>query len=210
MSRTASLWPAGIVTTARTFSRLTSVPLASSMRAMTTSSSGWRRIVSSTACSMSDSPSTLQRMARHQLIGMHPAGQGLDALEPCLDERKLAPAYAELVRPVQVAAQREIGDGRLPSGDEGAHLEVLVENDERGLDARAQELGHRRLSGFLEVNEETQRGDVAGELVVVPEDPAQNFASLVFVLPAEFFEYRDQIIEDHPGLRKAPVAVLEH
>src|SRR5262245_63423254 len=105
MSRTASLWPAGMVTTGRTFSRLTRVPVASSRRAMTTSSSGCRRMVSSTACSIGRLLlRPLQRVARHQLVGIHPAGQGLDALEPGADGGKLRPAYAELFRPVQVAA----------------------------------------------------------------------------------------------------------
>src|SRR5687767_10171639 len=104
-------------TAARTFSFVTRVPAGSSTRAMTTSSSGCRRMVRSAACSMA---LPLQRMARHQLVGMHPAGQALDALEPGLDQGKLAPAYAELVGPVQVAAQRKIGDGGLFSGDERA------------------------------------------------------------------------------------------
>src|SRR5918992_810158 len=52
MSRTAILWPAGIVTIADTFSREISVPVAMSVRAMTTSSAECRRMVSSTACSM--------------------------------------------------------------------------------------------------------------------------------------------------------------
>src|SRR5580765_7280972 len=54
MSRTAILCPAGIVTSARTFSFVTSVPVGISIRAMTTSSSGCRRMVRSAAWSISD------------------------------------------------------------------------------------------------------------------------------------------------------------
>src|SRR5687767_12161530 len=123
MSRTASLWPAGMVTLARTFSRAISVPLCRSMRAMTTSSSGWRRMVSSTACSM-DLP--LQRMAGHQLVRMHPAGQRPDAVQPRTDARIVAPRYAEFVGPVQVAAHGEVGNARLAADGERALRQVGV------------------------------------------------------------------------------------
>src|SRR4051812_10756360 len=52
MSRTAILCPAGMVTIARTFSFVTSVAVGISKRAMTTSSSGCRRMVRSAACSI--------------------------------------------------------------------------------------------------------------------------------------------------------------
>src|SRR3954469_18555416 len=54
ISRTAILCPAGMVTMARTFSFVTSVPVGISKRAMTTSSSGCRRMVRSAACSILD------------------------------------------------------------------------------------------------------------------------------------------------------------
>src|SRR4029077_3631557 len=130
-------------TAARTFSFCTSVPAGSSVRAMTTSSSGWSRMVRSAACSMA---LPLQGMSRHQLVRMHPAGQRFDAIEPGLDGGKLAPAYAEFVGPVQVAAQREIGNRRLVADDKRALLEVQVEDDQRAAHAPAQELMHLRLA----------------------------------------------------------------
>src|SRR5262245_49623938 len=149
MSRTASLWPAGIVTTARTFSRLTSVPVASSMRAMTTSSSGCRRMVSSTACSIWRLLlRPLQGMSRHQLVGIHPAGKLADALQPRADARIVRPRYAEFLRPVQVAAHREVGDGGRIAYCKGALLQVQIEDAERGLDPAAQELVHLGLAGL--------------------------------------------------------------
>src|SRR5687767_14213961 len=146
-------------TAARTFSFVTRVPAGSSTRAMTTSSSGCRRMVRSAACSMA---LPLQRMARHQLVGMHPAGQGLDALQPRADARKVGPRYAEFLGPVQVAAQREVGNRGLSPRHEILRGQVLVENAERGPHPAAQEFGHRGLAGFLELDEESQGGDVAG------------------------------------------------
>src|SRR5687768_5244958 len=204
MSRTASLCPAGIVTTARTFSRLTSVPVASSMRAMTTSSSGWRRMVSSTACSIG---LPLQRMAGHQLVGMHPAGKRADTVEPRADARVIAPRYAELVRPVQVAAHRDVGNRGFLAHRIIILQKVRIENPQCGLDAPAQELRYRRLTRFLELDEKAQGRDVACELVVVPQDPAQHL-QLVFAL--KFREVLGEVMKDHPGLRQALAAVLQH
>src|SRR5687767_14921589 len=110
MSRTASLCPAGIVTTADSLSLPISVPVGIFMRAMTTSSSGCSRMVSSAACSMG---LPLQRMSGHELVGVNPARQRPDALEPGADLRVIGPGHAEFVRPVEISAHRQIGDGRL-------------------------------------------------------------------------------------------------
>src|SRR5262252_1702845 len=67
MSRTAILWPAGIVTSARTFSFVTSVPVAISTRAITTSSSGCRRMVRSAAWSMASSWEVVPRQPENDL-----------------------------------------------------------------------------------------------------------------------------------------------
>src|SRR5687767_8060976 len=134
MSRTASLCPAGIVTAARTFSRLTSVPVASSMRTMTTSSSACSRMVSPTACSIH---LPLHRMAGHQLVRMTPLWERANALEPRADARIVGPRYAEFLRPVQVAAHREVRDARRVSHREVALREMRVQDAERSLDAAA-------------------------------------------------------------------------
>src|SRR6185503_18676301 len=67
MPRTASLCPAGMVTTAATFSLGIRVPVGISARAMTTSSSGWRRMVSSAACSIACSSVIVARHERAAL-----------------------------------------------------------------------------------------------------------------------------------------------
>src|SRR4026207_577444 len=64
MSRTASLCPAGVVTTAETFSLGMRVPVGISARAITTSSSGCRRMVSSAACSIACSSVIVARHER--------------------------------------------------------------------------------------------------------------------------------------------------
>src|SRR5688572_33329643 len=61
MSRTASLCPAGMVTIADTFSFATRVPVGISIRAITTSSCGCRRMVSSAACSIGPSSVVVAR-----------------------------------------------------------------------------------------------------------------------------------------------------
>src|SRR5688572_348053 len=204
MSRTASLCPAGIVTATRTFSRLTSVPVASSMRAMTTSSSAWSRMVSSTACSIW---LPLQGMSGHQLVGMNPSRERADALEPSADARIVGPRYAEFFRPVQVAAHREVGDARRVSHREVALREMPVQDAERSLDAAAQELVHLRLADLGERDHPAQGRDVARQLVIVPEDPAQHF-ELVFSL--ELAEVIGEVVQDHPRLAQALAAVFKH
>src|SRR5262245_6021490 len=58
-----------------------------------------------------------QRMTGHQLVGMHPARLCLDAFQPLADGGVLGrPGDAELLRPEQVAAHRQIGD-RQPAAD---------------------------------------------------------------------------------------------
>ena len=49
-------------------------------------------------------------------------------------------------------------------------------------DALAQEIGHRRLARLGKAHEKAQRREVARELVVVEQDPAQDFAPLVIAL----------------------------
>src|SRR5207247_8445066 len=66
-----------------------------------------------------------------------------------------------------------------------------------------------RLADFRQVHHVAQRGNVARELVVVPEHPAQNLASLVLVAAGEFAEVRGKVMQDHARLAKALAAMLE-
>src|SRR6185503_3583273 len=92
MSRTAILWPAGIVTMARTLSFVTSVPVGISTRAMTTSSWGCRRMVRSAAWSMGTSRQSGRRGGRKSAlrIGIEGAlGVRLDRRDGGLEEHFL-------------------------------------------------------------------------------------------------------------------------
>src|SRR5438874_8141351 len=61
-----------------------------------------------------------QGVARQQLVGVYPAGQRGDAVEPASDAGIVAPADAELVGKIEIAAQRQVGDGGTPAEHEGA------------------------------------------------------------------------------------------
>src|SRR5205814_7019910 len=75
--------------------------------------------------------------------------------------------------------------------------------------AGAQELGDRRLAGLGEAHEIAQRRRVAGQLVIVEKDPAQDLAPLVGVDRAELAELLGQVVEDDARLAEALSRVLE-
>jgi hypothetical protein len=62
---------------------------------------------------------------------------------------------------------------------------MAVQDRESVAHAAAQELGHRRFPGAHEAREKAQARDVARELVIVPQQPAQDLAPLVGSGPAE-------------------------
>ena len=64
------------------------------------------------------------------------------------DRRVVVDLDAELAVKEQIAAEREVGDGRPRADDEVAVLELPVEHVERAPRPLVEELGHRRLTGF--------------------------------------------------------------
>src|SRR5437868_1620602 len=78
-----------------------------------------------------------QRMAGHQVIGMLPARQRLDALEPGRDVLVLGgDVEAELIRRIiEIGDQREVCDGRAVTDNIGTSREPFVENAEHVIDA---------------------------------------------------------------------------
>src|SRR5262245_40093411 len=103
-------------------------------------------------------------MPRHQLIRMHPAGQGLDALAPRRDRRMLlADVEAELLdRIVEVAGERDVRDGRAVAEQERRLLEPLVDDRQIAVDAALEEGEHGRVAGGLgEVLQEPKRAEEA-------------------------------------------------
>src|SRR2546426_12817100 len=87
---------------------------------------------------------------------------------------------------------------------------MRIQYAQRGLHAPAQEVVHLRLAELRQVHHVAQRGDVAGELVVVPEHPAQDLASLALRAAGEFAEVRGKVMQDHARLAQALAAMLEH
>src|SRR5467141_3247123 len=141
--------------------------------------------------------SSLSWMPGHQLVRVHPAGKRAYALQPGADTRVIRPADAELIGPVEIPAQGEIGNGRFVADSEASILQMRIQDAQRGLHAPAQEVVHLRLADFRQVHHVAQRGNVAGESVVVPEHPAQDLASLVLVAAGEFAEVRGKVMQDH-------------
>src|SRR5687767_15568291 len=103
-------------------------------------------------------------MSGHQLVGVDPARQIADALEPGADARIIGPRYAELVGPVQVPAHRDVRDRRLVANSEGALSEVGVEHTERALYASPQELVHLRFADLGEGHHPARSEEHTSEL----------------------------------------------
>src|SRR6266850_8264290 len=98
--------------------------------------------------SSNDHSSSLSWMPGHQLVRVHPAGKRAHALQPGADTRVIRPADAELIGPVEIAAQGEIGNGRPVADSEASILQVRIQDPQRGLHAPAQEVVHLRLADF--------------------------------------------------------------
>src|SRR5690348_3998706 len=153
----------------------------------------WRRIIawrrgSSATCLRRSPLLTLQRITRHQLVGMLPAGQGLDAVEPPGDRRMGArDVEAEFLgRIVEVADERDVRDGRALAEHECAAGQPLLEDREIAVDAALEKCKHGRIAGRTRQRlEEAERPEEAVELLVVEDDPAQRLESLVLALRRE-------------------------
>src|SRR5215470_19222418 len=85
-----------------------------------------------------------QRMAGHQVVGMLPARQRLDALEPGGDVLVLAgDVEAELFRRIiEIGNERKVGDGGAVADNVGPSGEPLVENAKRIVDASLEKGEH--------------------------------------------------------------------
>jgi hypothetical protein len=80
---------------------------------------------------------------------------------------------------------------------------MLLHHPEGGLGAPAQEFGHRCLARLLDADEKAQRGEIAGEFVVVEQDPAQDLELLILVTAAEAPGLLGEISEDRATLAAA-------
>ena len=120
-------------------------------------------------------------MARQQLIRMFPARLGADALKPVAHIRILIPVRPEFVVEEKIAAGGNVRDRR-PLADEVAPPRQMgVENLPARFGAFAKLLDEHRIRVRHEYAQETISRRIAGELVVVPQQPAQDFAALGLV-----------------------------
>src|SRR5262249_53423774 len=108
------------------------------------SRSGWTR---GSSPRVTHESSARQRMPRHQVIGMLPARQRFDAVEPYRDVLVLGgDIEAEFLRRiVEISDQREIGDGRARAEQEGPRREPLLDDGDVVVDAPLEEREHSRI-----------------------------------------------------------------
>ncbi len=103
-------------------------------------------------------------------------------------------------RIIEITRERDIGDGRVIADDERRTRQPLVENAERVVDPALQERHRARIAGgFGEVAQEAIRPEIAVELLVVEDDPAQRFQPLVF---GERMEFACNARRDRSGSRQ--------
>src|SRR5712691_7924733 len=149
-------------------------------------------------------------MTGKQLVGMLPARFGADAPEPAMDVRVLRPAHAELVLEEQIGAGRNIGDRQPLAREIRRSPELGVEHFPRAFGPLAKFLEHRLVRARGEHAQEPVSAGVARQLVIVPEQPAQDLAPLCAVVPAIAAEALDQVVQDDRGLGKTQIAMLKH
>src|SRR3954452_2431356 len=153
------------------------------------------------------------RVPRHQIVGMLPARQRLDALALGGDRRMLLGyVEAELFgRVVEVAGKRHVRDGRPVAEQEFAAFEPLVDDGEIAVDASLEEGEHGWVAGGLrEVLQKPVWPEETIDLLIVEDDPAQRFELLFFALRQIFSSAARQISEDHARLGELLLAVHEH
>ncbi len=87
---------------------------------------------------------------------------------------------------------------------------MLVENGIGGLGACLKEGRDRRFAGAGKLAQEAERRGVAGELVVVEQHPAQDFAGFIFRVGAEFAQFLGEIIKYDARLAELQALVFQH
>src|SRR4029077_6875888 len=144
-----------------------------------------------------------QRVPRHQVVWMRPAGERLDALTPGGDRRMLlADVEAELLRRIiEVPCKRHVRDGGPLAEQESAALQPFVDDAEIAVDATLEKGEHGRIArGLGEVLQETIGPEKAIDLLIVENDPAQCFQLFVLALGQVFAGAAREIGEDHARL----------
>src|SRR5215468_5722926 len=122
-----------------------------------------------------------QRVPWHQLVGMLPSGQRLDAFHPGADRRiVLGDIEAEFFRRVvHIACERYVRDGGTCAQEIGGLGEALVDDAEIVGEAALEERLGARISRGGEIAQEAIRSKIPVDLLIIENDPAQRFQALV-------------------------------
>src|SRR5215813_14166997 len=142
-------------------------------------------------------------MAGHQVVGMLPAWQRLDAPEPGRDVLVLAgDVEAELVwRVIEIGDERKIRDRGAVADDIGASGEPLVENRKRVVDAALEEGEHDRVARRPGEGAQKAIGpEITVDLLIVEDDPAQRLELVVLVFGPELARTAGEIAETYARL----------
>jgi hypothetical protein len=133
-----------------------------------------------------------EALARQQFVGRPPSGKLGHAAEPGMNRRMgRGQIEARFVLGIgQVGDHRNVGDSRTIADDECSVPEVAIKIAEEILDAPQIVFQDLRIRGLREGPHEAVGRDIAGKLVIVPEQPAQDLVSLSSGLSPRNWAYR--------------------
>src|SRR5207244_763099 len=135
---------------------------------------------------------------------------GLYPLEPARNARIRRPTDTDLVGKKEIAAERQIGDRQPVVDDITAIREMRVENAPGGLGPLAEDLEHSGIRILRERPHEPVSCRVARELVVVPQEPAQNLTPFRCIGGTEFTDAISATFYAYPPVVQAPASNLAH
>src|SRR2546421_12649968 len=144
---------------------------------------------------------------------MFPARQRLDAIEPDRDVAVLRGNIESklLGRIVEIADQRQVGDGWPRAQNERSGREPLIDDGEVAVDAALEESEHGWIARWLgEVAQESIGTEKAVDLLIIEDDPAQRLELLVIAVRSEFSGFFGEIGEDHTGLAELSASMRQH
>src|SRR6478672_3315552 len=133
---------------------------------------------------------------------MRPVRQRLDPREPTGDRRVVARNIAPefLSRVVEVARERNVGDGRTRAKHERRFREPLVQDGERVVDAALEKRHAARVGLGGKVLQEPVRTEIAVDLLVIEQEPAQALQLLIVILWSKLAGAIGQVGEDYARL----------
>src|SRR4051794_29229016 len=149
-------------------------------------------------------------MTRHQIIRVLPAWKRFDAIKPGGDVLVLS-RYVEtefVRRIIEIADQRNVGDRGAFAQDEGRLRQALVHNRKRVVDAALEKREHLRMPRWSsDEAQEAIRTEIAVDLLVIEDDPAQCIEPLLFPGWLKLAETIGEIRKDRARLAELAVPV---